>query len=393
MRVSSDTTGALLETLLDSGKVGPVETAGALSLAEGLCQGQPVRIALTDRLISGGSFGVDECDALTRHLERSLNDAMPLVLVLDSGGARLDSGLAGLSAFRKLYRTALDVRLNSVSMNALLLRNCFGGASMLAMLCATRSAQRSARVGMSGPSIIEALSGKADLDSSDQAAISALYGAPARAGTGAIDHVFDEDESLSDVICRSIENSPRTPPDVRERHERLRQRLERAGVDLPVGNGADARAAFRNGLPVGARDIWLLADEVISASVGQPMTLIVDCPGQAATRRDESLVLSEYVAHLALCLRSHCADGGEIVVHLSGEAAGGIYVALAAGADRVDAGPQASVRVLPAAAVNSVLRRTVPDETIEEALAVGVVDRIVPGRDGARPERNKSQPL
>jgi acetyl-CoA carboxylase beta subunit len=391
MRVSNEATSALLESLLDSGSVGPVETAGALSLAEGLCHGQPVRIALTDRLISGGSFGVDECDALTRHLERSLNDAMPLVLVLDSGGARLDSGLAGLSAFRKLYRMALDVRLNGVSMNALLLRNCFGGASMLAMLCATRSAQRNARVGMSGPAIIEALSGKSDLDSSDHAAIRALFGAPARAGTGAIDHVFDEDESLGDVIYRSIKNSSRTVPDVREQHGRLRQRLDRAGVDLPAGKDVDARAAFRNGLPVGARDIWLLADEIISAPAGQPMTLIVDCPGQAATRHDESLVLSEYVVHLAMCLRSHCADGGEIVVHLSGESAGGIYVALAAGADRVDASPQASVRVLPAAAVNTVLRRTVPDETIEEALAAGVVDRIVPGRDGAGRERNSSR--
>ena len=78
-------------------------------------------------------------------------------------------------------------------------------------------------------------------------------------------------------------------------------------------------------------------------------------------------------------------------MHLSGESAGGIYVALAAGADRVDASPQASVRVLPAAAVNTVLRRTVPDETIEEALAAGVVDRIVPGRDGAGRERNSSR--
>lgn len=245
MRVTSESTSALLETLLDSGEVGPVETAGALSLAQGLCQGQPVRIALTDRLIRGGSFGVDECDALTRHLERSFNDAMPLVLVLDSAGARLDSGLAGLGAFRRLYRTALDVRLNGVPMSALMLRNCFGGASMLAMLCATRSAQRTARVGMSGPAIIEALSGKTELDSSDHAAVGALFGAPARARTGAIDYVFDESESLGDVLYWLIENSPRTPPDVREQHEHLRQRLDRAGVDLPVGKGVDARAAFR----------------------------------------------------------------------------------------------------------------------------------------------------
>jgi acetyl-CoA carboxylase beta subunit len=392
MGVSSETTSALLDDLLDSGKAGRVETAGALSVLEGFCQGRPVRIALTDRTISGGSFGVDECDALSRHLERSLNDAMPFSLVLDSAGARLDSGLAGLGAFRRLYRTALDLRLNGVPMSALMLRNCFGGASMLAMLCANRAALRTARVGMSGPAIIEALSGKTDLDSSDRAAVSALFGAPARASTGAIDHVFDASESLGDVLYRLLGNFAHTPPDVRKQHDRLRQRLDRAGVDLPGAKSVDARAAFRSGLPVGARDIWLLADEIISAPAGTPMTLIVDCPGQAATRRDESLVLSEYVAHLALCLRSHCADGGEIVVHLSGESAGGIYVALAAGADRVDAAPQASVRVLPAAAVNTVLRRTVPDETIEEAIAAGVVDRIVPGREGAGRESNMSRP-
>lgn len=389
MRVSSETTSALLEASLDSGKAGPLETAGAVTLAEGLCHAQPVRIALTDRTISGGSFGVDECDALTRHLERSLGDAMPLVLVLDSGGARLDSGMAGLGAFRRLYRAALDLRLHGVPMSALLLRNCFGGASMLAMLCTTRSALRSGRFGMSGPAIIEALSGKSHLDASDHATVSALFGAPARATTGAIDHLFDESDSLGDVVFRSIENALRTPLDIREQHERLRQRLDRAGVDLSGGRGVDARAAFHEGRAVGARDIWLLADEILSVPVGQPMELTVNCPGQAATRRDESLVLSEYVAHLALCLRSHCVGGGKIVVHVSGESAGGIYVALAAGADRVEAAAHAIVRVLPAAAVNTVLRRTMPDETIEEALAAGVVDRIVADQEGTAGERHQ----
>ena len=388
MGVSSETTSAQWETLLDSGNAGQVETAGALSVVEGRCQGRPVRVALSDRSISGGSFGVDECDALSRYLARSIKDLMPVVLVLDSGGARLDAGLAGLAAFRRLYRTALDLRMTGVPMSVLVLRNCFGGASMLAMLCATRGALRTARVGMSGPGIIEALSGKTDLDSSDHAAVQALFGAAARAEIGAIDHVFDESESLSNAIYRLIENSVCTPPDVQEQHNRLRQRLGRAGVDLPSAKDADAGVAFRNGHPVGARDIWLLADEVISAPVAQSMTLIVDCPGQAATRRDETLVVSEYVAHLALCLRSHCANGGEIVVRVSGESAGGIYVALAAGADRVDAGPEAIVRVLPAAAVQTVLRRTVPDETLECALDVGVVDRIDPGGVGLVSDRN-----
>ncbi len=385
MDVSADATNAQLDALFGRGCARQVEFAGALTLAEGRCNGRPVRVALTDRAIRGGSFGVEECNALARHIARSSEDAIPMVLVLDSGGARLDAGLAGLGAFRRLYRTAVDLRLQGVAMSALILRNCFGGASMLAMLCATRGALRRARMGMSGPGIIEALAGKTDLDASDAAEVDALFGSSARADSSAIDLVFDEKESLSAVLCRITENSASSPPDLSRQHQRLRQRLVRAGVDTSPEKSMDASAAFRKGLPVGARDIWLLADEILATARGKAMTLLVDCPGQAATRYEETLVLSEYVAHLALCMRAHGIGGGEIIVHVTGESAGGIYVALAAGADRVDAGPGAIVRVLPAAALRTVLRRTVCDETLEDALKAGVVDRVAPvGSDDSR---------
>ena len=390
MRASDLTTAARWESAFDAGNFGPVETASALSVAEGVCRGRRVRVAMTDRSIRGGSFGVEECDALSRTLERSLDDAMPVALVLDSGGARLDAGLAGLGAFRRMYRIALDVRLKGVPTCALMLRNCFGGASMLAMLCATRAALRTGRVGMSGPAIVEALSGKPDLDSSDRSAVDELFGAPARAESGAIDLLFDENDSFGDVLYQLIGNDAQMPPDIREQHKRLRQRLEGAGARLQEAQSVDACDAFQSGRAVGARDIWLLADKIISAPAGQPMTLTVDCPGQAATRRDERVVLSEYVVHLALCLRSYRAEGGTMVMHVSGESAGGIYVALAAGVDTVHASSQAVLRVLPVAAVNTVLRRSLPDETLQHALDAGVVDRIIHARENAASEHDQT---
>jgi len=110
------------------------------------------------------------------------------------------------------------------------------------------------------------------------------------------------------------------------------------------------------------------------------VNLDIDCPGQAATRFDESLVLSEYVAHLALCLRDRGRHGVEVVMRIDGECAGGIYVALAAGANRVEATSAAMVRVLPAKAIKIVLGRTLPEETLADALAAGVADRLVPDR-------------
>ena len=383
MGASNLTTGTLWNTLLNSDR-GPIETTGALSVAEGRCQGRLVRVMLTDRSISGGSFGVEECNALSRHLARSIEDAIPVALVLDSGGARLDSGLAGLAAFRRMFQTALDVRLSGVSMSALILRNCFGGASMLAMLCSKRGALKSARIGMSGPAIIENLSGKSDLDSSDAAAVSALFGASAREEAGAIDYVFDDHVSVGDALFRLAETAQQVPPDLREQHVRLANRLRSAGVALPNEAEIDAGDAFRNGFPVGARDIWLLADKAISLPTGQAMQLIIDCPGQAATRNDESLVLSEYVTHLAMCLRARSVDESDIAIHIRGESAGGIYVALAAGANTVSADSQATVRVLPSTAVQTVLRRTLPDETIDDARNEGAVDHIVYRDNSAR---------
>jgi hypothetical protein len=73
----------------------------------------------------------------------------------------------------------------------------------------------------------------------------------------------------------------------------------------------------------------------------------------------------------------------EIVTRIEGECSGGIYVALAAGVTRVEAMPAASLRVLPEKAVAVVMGDAPPVETLDDALHTGVVDRLVPERNGA----------
>jgi malonate decarboxylase gamma subunit len=138
---------------------------------------------------------------------------------------------------------------------------------------------------------------------------------------------------------------------------------------------------FRRGVAVGAAEIWQLAEAILAAGSDEVVTLRVDCPGQAASRRDELLVLSEYVAHLALCLRVASSRGVEVTTRIEGESAGGIYVALAAGVARVEAMPQAVLRVLPVKAIQVVLGEMPPDETLADALRTGVVDRLVADSD------------
>jgi hypothetical protein len=375
--------GTRIDALLDGAGTARIETMGALTLVEGRCHEQPLRLALTDRSVAGGSFGVDESELLATAFVRSLQDATPLVLVLDSGGARLTAGLAGLAAFRRMYRAALELRLAGVPMAALLERNCFGGASMLAMLCSARGASQSTRIGMSGPAIIEALAGKQDIDASDRDAVRALFGAGARADAGAIDEVFAGQNLQHGMLLSLLRRAAGRRLDIQAEHEKLKQRLHDAGLATLSTSLADASQLFCRGTPVGASEIWQLADAVLRANTAQTITLPVDCPGQAASRRDELLVLSEYVAHLALCVAETCASGVEIVTRIEGECSGGIYVALAAGVARVEATPAASLRVLPEKAVAVVMGEAPPVETLDDALHTGVVDRLVPERNGA----------
>jgi hypothetical protein len=62
-------------------------------------------------------------------------------------------------------------------------------------------------------------------------------------------------------------------------------------------------------------------------------------------------MLSQYVAHLALVLSHLRERGHRVTLQVLGEAAGGIYVALAAPATRVVALPGANVQMLPPAAM------------------------------------------
>jgi enoyl-CoA hydratase/carnithine racemase len=350
--------------------------AGSLLISEALIDGRPARVALTDRTQAGGAFGVEESAALQAVMERSIADRVAVALVLDSAGARLDQGLPALAAFRCLFAAALKARLAGVPMIAIVARDCFGGASMLAALCGRRLAMGNARFGLSGPGIIEVLAGKVELDASDRRSVAALFGAQARLSIGVFDEICaDDSQTLRDAFAAALTASALPRLDLRANHDRLRRRLVDAHV--AVSNAREPWRGFVNGAAVTARDCWLAAESLLATAVPSDLDISLDSPGQAATRLDESLGLSEYAVHLALCLMRRAAEGGRIRLTITGEAAGAIYVALSAPAVRVFARHAAAVRLLPPGAVARVLGAALPDAQLALALRSGVVDEVL----------------
>ena len=395
---------------------GPLQVHGSLIARSGTIGGREVTVIATDRQVAGGSLGVAEARALSTLMAQSQAAGRPLILSLDSAGARLDEGLPALGAFRQLYRHVLDLRLAGLPLLGLIGRNCFGGASMLAATCAKRVYCESSRLAMSGPAVIQALGGAGELDASDAGAVTALMGGSARAQLLPTDQLCEDSfDAYRQAASDWVADCGGTPPlDLHHQHTRLGTRLLAHGmspsppisasVELPMvlreilpegvevykmdgvlfgrsGNTSpNAFFGFIDGAPVGALAAWTLAGECLALAderPGEAVTVFLDSPGQAPTFRDESVMLSEYVAHLALVLSSLRQHGHRLTLQVLGDAAGGIYVALAAPAMRVVALPGANVQVLPPAAIARVLRRHSDPGGLEDYMRAGVIDTLI----------------
>ncbi len=417
-KFSSSPPAQRITALLDNGSLlrGQAQAHGSLIAGNGTIGGREVTLIATDRHVAGGSLGVAEAQALSTLLEQSHAAGRPFIFCLDSAGARLDEGLPALGAFRQLYRHVLDLRLAGLKMLGLIGRDCFGGASMLAATCERRVYSESSRLAMSGPAVIQALGGIAELDANDVAAVTALMGGAARAQLSSTDRLCEDSMAAYRGAARDwvLECTTSAPPILREQHTRLGTRLLAQGLmpspprsatgELPAilqeiipegvalhrmdgvlfgRNGKTSQNAFFgliDGAPVGALAAWTLAGECLALGderPGEAVTVFLDSPGQAPTLRDERLMLSEYVAHLALVLSSLRLNGHRVTLQVLGDAAGGIYVALAAPAVRVVALPGANVQVLPPAAMARVLHRRSEPGGVEDYMRAGVIDTLI----------------
>ena len=407
-----------MRALLDPGSFEALSGAASdATVGRGTLAGHAVWIGALDGKVEGGSIGVAEARALRALFDAARAAREPLVLAIDSAGARLSEGVAALGAFRVMYRAALECSAARLPMLALIGRFCFGGASMLAWLCDRRVSSARSRIAMSGPGVIAALGGPGELDANDRAAVARLMGGAARAATDAACVLLPDPgiDACRAAVLAWLERGVAVEP-IERRHQALGARLgasaaARAPGQIPAAlarqlaalfpqgceatldggllsgrarvNGADAAlAGLVAGRAAGAREAWLLADTVLRAAAGgarAPTYLIYDCPGHALTRADEALLLSQYVVHLSAALDFARMQGRRIELYIGGEASGGIYVALAAPASRVIALPGADVRILPRAAVERVLGEAPREDAGPERwVALDIADEVAP---------------
>jgi malonate decarboxylase beta subunit len=207
-------------------------------VGRGRLEGNPVLIAAQEGRFMGGSIGEVHGAKLVGILRaaRALaasGRTQPCLLLLDTGGVRLQEANAGETAAAEAVRAVLDARSAGASVIALLggRAGCFGGGSLIAACCSHVVMSEHARLGVSGPEVIETYKGAEEFDSQDRALAWRTLGGTTRRLLGSADALVDDTAAAFRQAVIAQLRRPRTFEVARlqAEHSRLRERIRRFG--------------------------------------------------------------------------------------------------------------------------------------------------------------------
>ena len=168
-------------------------------VVRGRIDGQEVVGIAIEPRHEGGSIGEVGGAKIASVLQSAASSCLPerpiaAVLLLESGGVRLQEATLGLFSIREIH-TAI-IRLRKLAPVIAVIAGpigCFGGMSLAAALCTTIIGMPYGRLGMNGAEVIEQESGPQELDASDRDLIWQVFGCEARLRDGFIDGLVEDD--------------------------------------------------------------------------------------------------------------------------------------------------------------------------------------------------------
>jgi malonate decarboxylase beta subunit len=166
-------------------------------VGRGKLDGKDVLVAAQEGQFMGGTFA-EVSGAKLIGLVRAARDHRSLpqtvLLLMDSGGVRLQEANAGELAVAELMRAIVEARRAGVAVIALVggKAGAFGGAGLTAATCSRIAISAKGRIGVSGPEVIETNKGVEEFDASNKALVWATDGGKTRRLLGGAD-AFAED--------------------------------------------------------------------------------------------------------------------------------------------------------------------------------------------------------
>ncbi len=168
-------------------------------VAKGTVGGLPVVIAAIEGAFQGGSMGEVGGAKMAGALELAAEDnrnGIPTaaILLLETGGVRLQEANLGLAAIAEIHAAIVDLRQYQPVIGVVAGSvGCFGGMSIAAGLCSYLLVTQEARLGLNGPQVIEQEAGIEEYDSRDRPFIWSLTGGEQRYASHLVDGFAADD--------------------------------------------------------------------------------------------------------------------------------------------------------------------------------------------------------
>jgi malonate decarboxylase beta subunit len=178
-------------------------------IGRGALGGKPVLVAAQEGQFMGGTFA-EVSGAKLVGLVRAARDCKDLpqtvLLLMDSGGVRLQEANAGELAVAELMRAIVQARCAGVAVIALVggRAGAFGGAGITAATCSRVIISEQGRIGVSGPEVIETNKGVEEFDSEDKALVWSTDGGKSRRLIGGADAFAEDSMEGFRAVAKSL---------------------------------------------------------------------------------------------------------------------------------------------------------------------------------------------
>ena len=203
-------------------------------IGQGAMNGKKICIAAQEGGFMGGAVGEVHGAKIVGVLERAQRERpAAVVLLMESGGVRLQEANAGLIAVSEVMRAMLSLRASGVPVIVAIggQYGCFGGMGIAARCASVIVMNEEGRLGLSGPEVIETARGVEEFDSRDRALVWRTVGGKHRYLLRECDvMVADEFAAFQSAIATSIDEGENwSLPAIEAEHALLANRLARFG--------------------------------------------------------------------------------------------------------------------------------------------------------------------
>ena len=193
-------------------------------IIKGKIGGSPAVAIAFEGAFQGGSVGEVSGAKMTAALDLAARDSeagkpTSAVLLLETGGVRLQEANLGLAAVAEIVSSALALRRHAPVITIVAgTVGCFGGMSLAAGVSSYTIMTREGRLGLNGAEVIEQESGVDEFDASDRALIWAIHGGEQRVGMGLADSLVEDD---ADEIAATVRGYIRAGVPAKHRSEQV----------------------------------------------------------------------------------------------------------------------------------------------------------------------------